>query len=159
MNDINEKPKEDFLDYQSLRLQTLIGEILGCCEGRKIYESQTFGLPYAEIKCLMLFADEHYLTIKGMAQKMDVAKSRVTKLVDNLVKKKFLNRIDDPKDARIKLISLTPDGKKKQELIDIFHREIHKKILLQIDAEERKNIISTLERLRSAMEAVKETLV
>jgi DNA-binding MarR family transcriptional regulator len=150
---------KDFLDYQALRLQALIGEILGCCEDRKLYESQTFALPYAEIKCLLLFNSEYYLTVKGIAQKLDVAKSRVTKLVENLVRKKLLNRVDDPKDARIKLISMTLEGKKKLELIDAFHREIHKKILLQIDIEERKSIISNLEKLRLAMEAVKETLV
>lgn len=155
---MNEKSNDAFLEYQSQKLQDLIGEILDCCEDRKLYESQTFSLPYAEIKCLMLFNGEHYLTVKGIAKRLDVAKSRVTKLIDHLVEKKILDRIDDPKDARIKLISMTPEGKRKLEDIQAFHLGIHKKILFHLDSEERKGILSSLERLRSAMEEVKETL-
>lgn len=156
---MNEKTNDTFLEFQSQKLQDLIVEILDCCEDRKLYESQAFGLPYAEIKCLMLFNGEHYLTVKGIAKRLDVAKSRVTKLIDHLVDKRILDRIDDPKDARIKLISMTITGKKKLEEIEAFHREIHKKILLQIDPDDRKYTLSYLEKLRSAMEAVKETLV
>ena len=40
-----------------------------------------------------------------------------------------------------------------------FQREIHQKLLIQMGADERKKVISYLEVLRSAMEAVKEQLV
>ena len=44
-------------------------------------------------------------------------------------------------------------------LLDAFHKEIHRKILLQLSLEERKNVISCLQLLRSSMEAVKEEMV
>ena len=111
------------------------------------------------MKCLMLFNGERYLTVTRMAEKLDVAKSRVTKLINGLVPKALVQSVDDPKDARIKLISLTPEGRKKSSEIEGFQREIHRKLLLQMGAEERKKVISNLEGLRSAMEAVKEQLV
>lgn len=132
--------------------------MLECCEDRKLYESNRFNLPYAELKCLMLFDGERYLTVKGIAQKLEVAKSRVTKIVDGLIEKGLVERMDDPKDARIKLINLTPEGRHKSEGIASFQREIHQKILLQMDTEERKSMLSYLEMLRSAMEAVKGQL-
>ncbi len=159
MNEISASINEELLRYQAYRLQDLIAEMLKCCEGRKLYDSGKFALPYAELKCLMLFDGQRYLTVKGIAQKLEVAKSRVTKLVKGLIEKGLVEQIDDPKDARIKLISLTTAGQKKSEEIDAFQKELHRKILLQMDLGERKNMLSYLELLRSAMEAVKEDLV
>ena len=159
MNDKDSKINSDLLEYQTLRLQDLITEVIQCCEDRKLFESQKFGLPYAELKCLILFHGERYLTVKGMAQKLEVAKSRVTTIINGLVEKGLVKRIDDPNDARIKLISLTPAGEKKSSDINHFHTEIHQKILLQLSMDERKQVLSHLELLRSSMEAVKEQLV
>jgi DNA-binding MarR family transcriptional regulator len=159
MNKLADKVNEDLLNYQALRLQELIGEMLRCCEDRKFFETEKFGLPYAELKCLLLFGGERYLTVKGIAQKLDVAKSRVTKIVTGLIKKGLGGQIDDPGDARIKLISLTPAGQEKAEEIAAFQRELHRQILLRLDADERKGVFSYLELLRAAMESVKEQLV
>jgi DNA-binding MarR family transcriptional regulator len=158
MNEISSAINEELLRYQAQRLQDLIAEMLKCCEDRKLYESERFGLPYSELKVLILFDGERYLTVKGIAQRLEVAKSRVTKLINGLVQKGLVEQIDDPKDARIKLISRTPKGFTKSEEIGSFQGELHRKILLEMDAEERKNILSYLELLRSAMEAVKEEL-
>jgi len=159
MNEISIAINEELLRYQAQRLQDLIAEMLKCCEDRKLYESERFGLPYAESKCLMLFDGERYLTVKGISQSLDVAKSRVTKLVTGLIEKGLVEQIGDPKDARIKLISLTPKGQKKSEQIAAFQTELYRKILLQMGADERKNMLSYLELLRAAMEAVKKDLV
>jgi len=159
MNDYLEKNRDDLLTYQSLQLKDLIKEIVKCCEDRKLYESQKFGLPYAELNCLMQFNGERYLTVKGISQKLDVAKSRVTKIINGLIVKGMVEQINDPQDARIKLISLTPKGKRKTEELGAFLKGIHRQILTQMDQEERKNMLSYLQLLRSAMEVVKAQLV
>ena len=159
MNEKEQKINEELVRYQTKRLQDLIIEMVHCCEDRKLYESQKFSLPYAELRCLMLFDGQRYLTVKGMAQKLDVAKSRVTKIVNGLMGKGLVEQTDDPKDARVKLINLTPLGQRKSQEIDAFHKEIHRKILLHLGNEERRTVLTNLELLRSAMEAVKEQLV
>ena len=159
MNENNGKTKNELLDYQTDRIKLLIAEMVECCEDRKFYESQKFDLPYAEIKCLMLFNGEHYLTVKDMAQKLDVAKSRVTKLVKNLMNKELLQQINDPMDARVRLISLTSNGSKLAREIATFQTDIHQQLLLKMEPTERKNALVYLETLRSAMEEVKEKLV
>ncbi len=159
MNNNHQKFNEDLLGYQAGKLQSLITEMVECCQDKNLYEINKFGLPYAEINCLMLFKGERYLTVKNIARRLDVAKSRVTKLVESLIGKGLLDRINDPRDARIKLISTTQAGRSRLEEIDVFHKKIHQKILLQLDLDERKNMLSFLERLRSAMEAVKESFV
>jgi DNA-binding MarR family transcriptional regulator len=158
MNEISTAINEELLRYQAQRLRDLIAEMLKCCEDRKLYESGRFGVPYAELKVLMLFDGERYLTVKGIAKKLEVAKSRVTRLIDGLRTRGLVEQIYDPKDARIKLISLTPEGQRKSKEIGAFQYELYRTILLQMDPEQRKNMLSYLELLRSAMEAVKEKL-
>ncbi len=159
MNDKSTRKTADFLTYQTSRLRSLIQEIIQCCDDRKLFESKKFILPYAELKCLMLFNGKGYLTVKNIAQSLDVAKSRVTKLICGLTEKGLVESIDDPKDGRIKIIRLTRSGKKKVEEIEAFQRDIHRKILAQFTSEERKSVLSRLELLRSAMEAVKGQFV
>jgi DNA-binding MarR family transcriptional regulator len=158
MNVIKPADDQELLSYQVSRLQDLINEIVGCCEDKRLYQSQKFNLPYAELKCLMLFRGERYLTVKGMAQKLEVAKSRVTKLVNSLLQKGLVESIEDPKDARVKLISLTPKGLEISAKIEAFQREIHKRILLEFDPEQRRDILAALEYLAMAMETVKAQL-
>ena len=158
MNELQAEAIDTLLQYQTQRLRGLIREIVQCCQDRMLFETEKFGLPQSELKCLMLFENERYLTVKGIAQKMDVAKSRVTKIIDGLLRKKLVQRIDDPNDGRIRLISVTPKGQKKSEEIENFLRGIHQEILLQMEPEEKKGVLSSLEMLRSCMEAVKGQL-
>ena len=158
MNDYSSKNKE-MLTYQTSRLQTLIKEIQHCCDDRKLYETSRFGLPYSELKCLLLFNGERYLTVKNIAERLEVAKSRVTKLINDMELKKLAEKISDPKDSRIKLISLTPLGRKISDELSSFQNEIHKKILFQMNEDERKDVISMLELLRASMEAVKVQMI
>ena len=55
MNKLAFKINEELLEYQTQRLQHLITEVIQCCEDRKLYQARKFGLPYAEVKCLLLF--------------------------------------------------------------------------------------------------------
>ena len=157
MNDLAPKVNDELMEYQTKRLKDLIMELMECCEDRKIHETGKFTLPYAELKCLMLFRGERYLTVKGIAQKLGVAKSRVTKLVNGLSEKRLVNRIDDPEDARIRLISLSGKGKSVADEIEEFEQDLFQAMLLQMDPQERKGVLSNLEVLRSSMEAVKES--
>jgi DNA-binding MarR family transcriptional regulator len=159
MNNKSSKVGQDLLEYQTDRIQHLIEEMVECCNDRKFYESNKFGLPYAEINCLMFFNGEHYLTVKVLSEKLDVAKSRVTKLVKGLTAKGLINQIDDPRDGRITLISLSTKGRRLSKQIEAFQKEIHRKLLLHMEPAERKNALTYLDSLRSAMEAVKEELV
>jgi len=145
--------------YQTRRLKELIEEIMQCCQMQTGFLSRKFLVPRAELRCLLLFRGERYLTVKGLAQKLDVAKSRVTKIINGLVEKKLVESIDDPKDGRVRLISLTPAGYSLCEEIGEYIWATHEKLLLELDSEQRKLVLSSLDQLRVGMEAVKKGLV
>lgn len=150
---------EKLLEYQTTRLRSLITEIISCCEDRKLYETKRFDLTLAEVKVLLLFEGERYLTVREIANRLEVAKSRVTKIMDGMICKGLVVRTDDPRDARVRLISLTAGGREKTRDLEAFYREAHRNVLLNMDSEKRKEMLSILEVLRASMESVKETLI
>ena len=159
MNDRETNSNDVLLDYQSQKLEDLIEEVVRCCKERTSFLSKKFDIPEAELRCLMLFGEERYLTAKGISQKLDVAKSRVTKIINGLVQKRLVESIDDPKDARVKLIGLTSKGQKQSRELNEVTKDLHQRLLLEFEPEQRKMVISCLEILRASMEAVRNQMV
>ena len=157
MNNINE-PLSDVTEYQLCEFQKLILKLFQCCQDRMQYQSERFELPDAELRCILFFENERYLTPKSIASRMNVGKSRITKIISGLEAKKLIQRIKDPEDSRVSLISLTNGGKKKLQEIKSFHDEIHEKILMQVSQEQRKNLLTNLDLLKSCMEAGKQMM-
>jgi DNA-binding MarR family transcriptional regulator len=145
--------------YQLVQFKALIAKLFECCQERMQYQCDRFQLPDAELRCLLLFSDVRYLTATDIALKMNVVKSRVSKILDGLLNKKFILRIKDPEDSRISLLSLTPQGQQKLNEINMFLEDVHYQMLLQLTSEERKTVLANLNMLRSSMEAVKELMI
>ena len=91
--------------------------------------------------------------------KMNVVKSRITKIVEGLVKKGLVQRIKDPEDFRVSLLSLTPGGQKKLNQIRSFLEDIHYQVLKQMAPEQRKALLLNLDYLKASMESVKELMI
>ncbi len=149
---------DQLLPYQAQRLQELLADILLCCQGRMVHQSRKFNLPQSELNCLMLFLSQPYLTVKHISAKLEVAKSRVSKILDGLEDKGLIQRSQDPTDARVRLVSLTPAGQKKAAAIAEFIAEIHQLLLAQLQPEQRQEVLSSLEVLHASMEAIKSRM-
>lgn len=158
MNYKTETPSRDIPSYQLEQFQRLMSRLYQCCQERMQYQSVRFDLPDAELRCLLLFGEERYLTPKGIAQKMNVVKSRISKIIDGLTKKGYVQRIKDPEDSRVHLLSLSSEGHKKLTEIKVFLDDVHQQVLLQIPPEQRKLMLIDLELLKSSMEAVKDLM-
>ena len=73
MNDNGQILADELLQYQSQRVQGLVEETIQCCQMQTSYLSRKYSIPQAELRCLLLFPGERYLTAKGIAQKLDEA--------------------------------------------------------------------------------------
>ena len=159
MNELNANSPKQIPGFQLQQFQALITKLFHCCQERVQYQSERFKLPDAELRCLMLFGEERYLTPKGITVKMNVVKSRVTKIINGLERKNLIRRIKDPEDSRVYLLSLTSSGQQKLNKINDFLKEIYSEVLLQMPPQERKSTLSTLEVLTASMNAVKEMMI
>jgi DNA-binding MarR family transcriptional regulator len=157
MNDID-TPSPHVSEFQLQQFQLLISKLFRCCQERMQYQSERFNLPDAELRCLTLFGEERYLTAKGIAYKMNLVKSRVSRIIEGLLRKRLIQRFKDPEDSRVSLLSLTPPGQKKLDEINAFMEEIHSHVLRQMVPEQRKAVLTNLEILKASMESVKEMM-
>ena len=123
------------------------------------YQCERFELPDAEFRCLGLFANERYLTAKSIAHKMNVVKSRVSKIIDGLIRKNLIQRVRDPEDSRVQWLSLTSYGQKKLNEINVFMNEVYGQVLSQMAPDQRQAMLTNLDILKASMETVKEMMV
>lgn len=158
MNIFSDTSHVDIPVHQVEQLREIISKLFQCCQERIQYQCDKFGLHDAEIRCLMLFGEERYLTVKGIAPKLNVVKSRVTKIINGLIRKKLVQKVKDPSDSRIILFSLTPKGQTKLENINAFMMNIHANLLSLVQPDQRHTLLANLETLKLSMEAVKEMM-
>jgi len=158
MNNIGNNHNGDVSEYQLYKFQDLIAKLFQCCQERMQYQCERFQLPDAEFRCLGLFGEERYLTAKSIAYRMNVVKSRVSKIIDGLIKKKLIQRIKDPEDSRIQLLSLTAEGQNKINEINGFLRDIYGEVLAGMAPDQRQTMLTNLDILQASMEAVKERM-
>lgn len=158
MNEILDDSNE-VSEHHLKQFQELIAKLFQCCQERIQYQSERFKLPDAELRCLMLFDNERYLTPRSIANKMSVVKSRISIVVDGLERRGLVQRMKDPEDSRVSLISLTPQGQHKLNEIKTFLSDIHIQVLKQMAPEQRKTLLLNLDFLKASMESVKELMV
>lgn len=154
------EPQTDTVSQTEVRqFQELIASLMQCCQQRAQYQSERFGLPDAELRCLLHFEGQRYLTPGNLAARMNVAKSRVSRIVDGLRRRGLVRRTPDPEDFRVSLLSLTPQGQDRLGEIRAFLAEQYRTVLERFPAEQRSGVIATLGSLKLAMESVRDQLV
>jgi DNA-binding MarR family transcriptional regulator len=158
MNNNNVQSSADIPERQVEKFHETITKLYQCCQERMQFQSEKFDLPDAELRCLMLFTNERYLTAKSIAYKMNVVKSRVTKIIDGLEEKQLVQRMKDPADSRVTLISLTQSGQSRLLQIKAFQDFVYREVLGNMAPEQRNAMITNLELLKVSMEALKEMI-
>jgi DNA-binding MarR family transcriptional regulator len=89
---------------------------------------------------------------------MNLVKSRVSRIIAGLIRRKLIQRVKDPHDSRVSLLSLTPEGQKKLNDINQFLGDMHFRVLTQMAPDQRKAVLTNLEILKASMEAIKDMM-
>jgi DNA-binding MarR family transcriptional regulator len=158
MNERGEVETGELSQQQRQQFSRLLDKLYQCCLDKQVYLSEKFDVPQAELRCLMLFGQERYLTAKGIAARLGIAKSRVTKLVSGLVGRGFLIKVADPADSRVTLLALTPAGQKVRQSASDTMDSMRDAVLNSIDPDRRSTLLGSLDTLKTAMERVGESL-
>ncbi len=133
-------------------LGNLIFEILPICQRKETELADDHGLLPAEFKCLRLMGSEGSLNNKDIAKRMNLSASRITRIMDGLVKKGYMQREIDKGDRRNMKISLSRRGKNLTNKLNDAYIEIHSEILQDIDISRHESLITNMEHLHSAVE-------
>jgi DNA-binding MarR family transcriptional regulator len=133
-------------------LGNLIFEILPICKKKETELADEHGLFQAEFKCLRLFEVDGNMNNKEIAKRMRLSPSRLTRVMDGLVKKGYMKRKIDNSDRRNMKLSLSRRGKNLTNKLNDAFIEIHSEILQDIDISQHESLITNMEHLHSAVE-------
>lgn len=158
VHSMNNNLREGNISLEHLvKFRQIIEELNRKCHERARAQCELFGVNEAELRCLRLFENQRYLTSKGIAAALGVAKSRVTKIIEGLVGKELLHRLPDPGDSRVVLLGLTPLGQEKWTTAQGHVQMVNRAILSRLSEGQRVDLLATLTMLKAAMDAVSAT--
>ena len=139
--------------YQTAAILTnLTFNLLAKCQTKEERLAKQRGLFQAEFKCLRLFGSDKSLTCKEIGMRMNLSRSRITRVVDGLVKKGYMSRGIDPTNRRYMRVTLSRRGKILTTKLDREFTDIHYEILQDIDVSKHKTLITAMEHLLTATE-------
>jgi DNA-binding MarR family transcriptional regulator len=134
------------------KLADLTFKLLANCQEKEARLAEKYGLTQSEFRCLRLFNKDDVLNNKQIAERMNLSPSRLTRIIDGLVTKNYINRQIEPTDRRNMKVDLSKRGKVIVQKLNDSYVNIHKEILEDIDKTQHKPLISAMENLLVALQ-------
>jgi len=101
----------------------------------------------AEYKAVMEIDTTERITCNVLSKKMELSPSRGSRIIDGLVRKKYLIRMTNSKDRRSFVLSLSPKGTKIKEQIKRERNNCERRIREKLSTKESELIKEGLELL------------
>jgi len=133
-------------------LANLIFEMLPICQKKQEELAEEHGLFHTEFKCLRLFELDESMNNKEIAERMNLSPSRLTRIMDGLVKKGYMKREIDGSDRRNMKLSLSRRGKILTNKVNDAYTDIHAEILKEIEVDKHESLINSIEHLHISVE-------
>jgi len=131
----------------SLKLFVVLTRALQAIETKVVQNIKTYGLNLTEFAVLELLYHKGDQPIQKIGQKVLLASSSITYVVDKLEEKGFLYRKACPTDRRVTYASLTDEGQKLMNEVFPKHAEELKKIMGGLTIDEQKELVEKVKRL------------
>jgi DNA-binding MarR family transcriptional regulator len=138
------------------RIEELLCILAQNCRAKDEAISKKIALSPAENRLLLALLNNGHMTIGNIARKMDVAASRVTRLVDSLVEENYVVRKSDPADRRRLWVLLTTKGEEIADKLSLCSKDYHEKVISSIPSSKQKQVLETLELLVSSLKKANE---
>jgi len=138
--------------HEAEALANLTFNLLARCQEKENRLAEAHNLLEAEFKCFRIMSSEESLNNKDIAKRMKLSPGRVTRIMDGLVEKGYMEREIDKDDRRNMIITLSRKGKILAHKINGAYVKIHQEILQDIDTSQHKSLIKAMEHLHAAVE-------
>ena len=109
------------------------------------------GLSFTQVKCLGLLSDADSLSVSALADELVISLAAASRAVDALVQRGEVTRVEDARDRRSKLVSITPRGRRSFEKLVAVRLAGVDRLLAGLDRNE-------LEALAGALRPILERL-
>ena len=102
-------------------------------------------LRVSQIKALFAFKDASCLSMKELAENVDVKLSNMTMMVDSLIRDGIAQRDRDEADRRKVMVRLTPLGEKIRAQFRSHRRKVAKSIFSHMTEDDKKALLASLD--------------
>lgn len=131
----------------SLKLFVVLTRALEAIKKRVEEDIRSFGLNPTEFAVLELIYNKGEQPIQKIGEKVLIASSSITYVVDKLEKKELLKRKPCLKDRRVTYATITPKGIEFMNEVFPKHKAVIKDICAGLDSSEKKVVIKQLKKL------------
>ncbi|MDX8046855.1 MarR family transcriptional regulator [Gracilibacillus sp. S3-1-1] len=131
----------------SLKLFVVLTRALSSIRKRAEEDIKELGLNPTEFAVLEFIYSKGEQSIQKIGQKVLIASSSITYVVDKLEKKQLIKRKPCPTDRRITFVALTDEGQAIMDELFPQHKESLTKIFEGLDREEKQVMIEQLKKL------------
>lgn len=134
------------------RLADLTLGLVGCCQTKQEEIAERAHLSLSEFKCLRAFRRDTEMSVKDIAQRMNLTSSRLTRIIDGLVKKRYVTRHIDPHDRRIINVRLTKQGEIVARKVTNDCTHVYEQVLGILQSKDHDRIINAINELADIMQ-------
>lgn len=113
-------------------------------------------IPVSEAHALSVLGDVGPLSQTELAGRLELTKSTVSRLVDQLEARLWARRLVADDDGRRRLVELTSEGHKRAEEIDRLRQERLRRLLDHIPEGDRAGVLGAMDALVEAARATRE---
>jgi len=135
------------LDEGAERLHRLTKELIRRYQFRDANQICCYGISISQSHVLDSLAEDGELSMQALARRMFKSVSTMTRVVEQLARRGHVRRRSDPKDRRVVLVSITPQGKAVVAAISQDLVKTQRAILQTIPADEWAGAFKVLEAL------------
>ncbi|MFP4187181.1 MAG: MarR family winged helix-turn-helix transcriptional regulator [Acholeplasmataceae bacterium] len=130
-----------------LKLQTVLFRAFKTIEGRTRIDIDSYGLNPSEFGTLDYLYHKGEQPIQRIGERMLLANSSMTYVIDKLERRDMVKRIASAQDRRVTYIDLTEEGRSFFRTVFQDHVRMLKKLYGVLEAEEQSALIELLKRI------------
>jgi len=136
----------------SVLIADLTFRLLSNCQKKEAGFASRFDISVASFRCLRHLHEHQEATVKQLAENMNLSSSRLTRIIDGLVKNQLVKRTEHQTDRRIFIISLTQKGKElADELYNNFNK-LHEEIFSAIPSAKQEQIVESITEMLNSLD-------
>lgn len=114
---------------------------------QRILKEHNVDMTFEMLQIMSNLWHQQGLSQQALAEKTAKDKACMTNLMNNLEKKGWVNRQEDPSDRRNRLVYLTPEGEKMNDNVRPLIHDLYAQIATHMGSDDIQSTISQLRRL------------
>ncbi|MGM0445697.1 MAG: MarR family winged helix-turn-helix transcriptional regulator [Bacillota bacterium] len=136
-----------------------VGEMIqNLTRSLKIFERSEIvseGFTISQCYIILYIQKNDSLTMNQISKKMNLDKSTITRIIDNLVRDGYIKKRKSNQDGRVILASLTKKGRKSAAYLQEKINDYYRQIINEIPEGEVMNVVNSVNTLLKALKKVR----